>query len=88
MENVLFSEQARLLDEAKARLVLTSDYQLANALGWPQTMLSAYRHRRRSMAPAQILQFHELTKIDLRRILVAVVADQQRAENQTSGKAA
>jgi ribosome-binding protein aMBF1 (putative translation factor) len=86
MENVLFSGQAELIDEARERLGLTSDYALAARLGWRQSTLTDYRKQRRCMATAQVLHFHEVTKIDLHRILVAVVADQQTKEKTTNGR--
>jgi hypothetical protein len=89
MENLFPSEHARLFDEARERLRLTSDYALAQRLEWPQTLLSQYKRGRASMGTEAVLHFHERTGIDLKRILVAVVSDKRsRSVDQTSGKAA
>ena len=89
MENLFSSEHARLFDEARESLGLTSDYALAKRLNWPQSMLTQYRSLRSCMGTEAALHFHERTGIDLKRILVAVVADKRsRSSDQTSGKAA
>lgn len=75
MENLFSTEHARLFDEAKQTLGLTSDYALAQRLEWPQTLLSQYRKVRACMGAEAILEFHEKTGIDLKRVLIAVVAD-------------
>jgi hypothetical protein len=73
---------AELLDAAKTRLGLTSDYQLANALGWQKATVSNYRRRTRSMDLQQVADFHAKTGIPLEIVVNTCVEEAKRLSAQ------
>lgn len=69
---------AALLDSAKERLGLTSDYQLAKALSWPISTLSNYRQGRRAMELEQVVAFATKTGIALEEVAQTAIEDRAR----------
>lgn len=65
MENLKFADTPALLDAAKTRLGLTSDYKLAQALNWPFTTLSNYRTGRSSMRVDHLRHFCQKSGISI-----------------------
>jgi len=76
---------ADLLDMAKDRLGLTSDYQLAKALKWPFTTVSGYRRHKRAMEVAQVADFHGKTGIPLELVVKIAVEEGQRLKSEKRG---
>ena len=70
-----------LLDEAQSRLGLTSDNQLAQALGWLQPTVSAYRAGRRCMDVERVAEFSAKTGIPLERVVAAAIEDRRRLKS-------
>lgn len=72
---------ADLLDQAQQRLGLTSDYQLAKALGWPVGTVSNYRRRIRSMDVGPIAELHSKTGIPLELLVSVAVEEGKRLKS-------
>lgn len=77
MEILKSARTPDLLDEAKRRLELTSDYQLGKALGWLSGTMSGYRTGRTSMDVPQAAHFCEVTGISIADVARAVVNDRE-----------
>ncbi len=76
---------ADLLDTAKERLGLTSDYQLAKALGWPVPTVSSYRTGRRTMELEQVVAFAIKTGISLEEVASVSIQDKARLKARKVG---
>jgi predicted transcriptional regulator len=76
---------AALLDTARNRLGLTSDYQLANALGWPNSTVSSYRTGRRAMELEQVVAFAGKTGIALEEVAKVAIEDRARIKALKKG---
>lgn len=74
MEKVKVQTPAGLLDEAKDRLGLTSDYKLALTLSWPFQTISGYRTGKRSMSVEHVREFSRVTGISLETVIDAAIA--------------
>lgn len=83
MEDLKSIRTPDLLDEAKRRLGLTSDYKLAQALNWLSGTMSGYRNGRTSMDVPQAAHFCSVTGIDFSIVAAAVVNDRKWRESQT-----
>jgi hypothetical protein len=77
VENFPIRTTPDLLDAAKQRLGLTSDYALAKALKWPTSNMSAYRCGRRSMDLVQAAEFEEVTGIPMKLAALAAKGDRE-----------
>lgn len=73
---------AALLDAARARLGLTSDNKLAQALGWPQGTISGYRRGARCMDVEQVAEFAAKTGIPVETVLAAAVNDRRTLKSK------
>lgn len=71
-----------LLDLAKERTGLTTDYKLAQALGWAVSQVSNYRTGRRGLGDDQACELADLAKVP-REYALALIA----AERTTSAPA-
>ncbi|WP_366524423.1 helix-turn-helix domain-containing protein [Sinimarinibacterium flocculans] len=89
-EFVKMSETAKILDRARQRLGLTSDNQLAQALGFSQSAVSSWRRGRSTFGVEYLCQFSERTGIPLVEVISAAAADThaRRANRQTVGRKA
>jgi hypothetical protein len=76
---------AELLDTAKAKMGLTSDYQLAKALGWPSSTMSSYRQGRRAMELEQAVSFATKTGIALEEVANVALQDRARLKAEKAG---
>lgn len=76
------SSTAELLDAAKSRMGLTSDYKLALALKWRHTTMSNYRQNKRSMDVEKIEEFANATGIPLATVVRVAVLMKQREKSQ------
>lgn len=71
------SATAQILDRARSLMGLTSDNQLAHALGWRQGTVSNYRRGARLMEARQVWEFSKATGISTDDVLAAVIADSE-----------
>ena len=69
------SATGELLDEAKSRLGLTSDYKLGKALNWGQSAVSNLRRGANCMSLIAAADFAEKTGISLEKVVNAARAD-------------
>lgn len=69
-----------LLDLAKARRGLTTDYALAQALGWATAQVSNYRSGRRGMGDEQACEVADLAKVPREYALALVAAERTTSE--------
>jgi transcriptional regulator with XRE-family HTH domain len=69
---------AKYLDALKAHLNLSSDYQLAKALGCVQSRLSGYRNDSRTFDDAMAARVAELLGIDPLRVLADMAAERSK----------
>jgi hypothetical protein len=83
MEDLKSIRTPDLLDEAKRRLRLTSDYKLAQALGWLHGTLSSYRNGRTSMDVPQAAHFCKTTGIPFEAVAAAVINDRASRDTKT-----
>lgn len=76
---------ASLIDSAKERMGLTSDYQLAKALDWPISTMSNYRQGRRAMDLEQVIAFSLKTGIPLEDVANTALQDRARLKAKKTG---
>lgn len=75
MEDLRNALTADLIDAAKRRMGLDTDYKLAKALKWSQNNLTNYRTRGGSMDLIRAYEFSEVTGITLEEIARAARND-------------
>jgi len=75
MESLKNARTQDLLDVAKARLGLTTDYQLAKRLNWPLNTVTNYRLRGSSMDLINASEFSALTGITMQELAAAARND-------------
>ncbi|MCK9383715.1 MAG: hypothetical protein M0Q15_03655 [Nevskia sp.] len=82
MKNLFPSATSELLDAAKSRLRLTSDYKLAQALKWNPATISQLRKGTYCMGLIAAAEFAEKTGIQITEIIYAARVDKQQQKNK------
>ncbi len=92
MKTLLPTATDALLDSAMERLGLTTDYQLAKRLEWPQSNISTYRSGRVRMGVRKAYEFSKKTGIPLEKVAEAIIEDEtvtkqsfEKSKAETSG---
>ena len=73
------SQTQNLLDIAKRKRNLTTDYELAKALGWPTSQVSGYRTAGRGLADEQAMELAEFANLDPSEVLLSIHADRTKS---------
>tara|TARA_B110001454_G_C12495574_1_gene340434 strand:+ start:240 stop:524 length:285 start_codon:yes stop_codon:yes gene_type:complete len=76
MKTLLQTATNALLDEAMSRHGLTTNYQLAKHLKWPQSDISTYRSGRVRMGVRKAYEFAKKTGIPLETVAEAIIEDE------------
>ncbi len=75
-------EQIELLEKARKKLGVTSDYALAKSLGIPNNRISDYLNGRRTMDEYAMFKIAEILEDSPTRIIAMVLAEKAKREDK------